>query len=258
MTVPICIRFRGGLLRYAFTPYLLAICAMALASVRAEAKELHFAALDIPPYAIHEANGEMHGVLIDLIRAYRAHSDRNIRVAAFPAARLRKYVLQGEVDCTIYIRTPAAEEVAEAVVYLGLDFKTAVFAKKTTRLTKYEDLWNLRLAVARQTSFGHKIDSDDKITKIVTRDYRQSALMLSRGRVDAILGIDWSMIHNLKEVGVAPEDIGEPLVLNSKPLWLFCSRNAGLTTADKSALRREFVELRRSGLIDRIVSQYQR
>ncbi len=227
-------------------------------SAHASARQLNFGALEIPPYATQGENGELRGLMVDILQAYADQSEQALQLAAYPAARLVKHMRQGDVDCTIYIRSAATEDIAEPVVYLGVDFKTAVIAKKATKLDGYDDLRDLRLAVTRGTVFGHKIDTDESLNRVITRDYGQSALMLARDRVDAILGIDWSLLHNIRVAGIPNHELGEPLILKSSELWLFCSRNADLTAEDKSVIRSGFTKLRRAGAIERIVTRYKR
>jgi len=221
-----------------------------------EPKSLHVGLLEIPPYAINRGDGTIHGLFVDIFQKFLKDNEWNITLAAYPTARLKRYMQNGSVDCTIYIRTPATEEVAEPIVYLGVDFNSAVIAKKPTQISKYEDLKKLRLGVARGTIFGHKIDTDNEINKLITRDYRQSAIMLSRNRVDAILGVDWSILYNLMQVGVSLQDLSPPFILRSSELWVFCSHLAKLTASDKNAIRQRFENLRRSGQIDQVLSRY--
>jgi len=220
-------------------------------------KELHFGALDIPPYAAQARDGALSGLFFELMQAYAEESNQVVHMAAYPASRLARYMRRGEVDCTIYIRTSFTESIGEPVVYLGIDFKTAVMAKKVFQLSLYDDILGLRLGVARGTIFGHKIDTDERLNKTLTRDYRTAANLLKQDRVDAILGIDWTLRFNLRAVGLSAEEIGPPLVLKSSELWLFCSRQAKLRPQDKATLRSVFQSLRKSGKIDDIVLRYQ-
>ena len=226
-------------------------------SSHAQEKELHFGALDIPPYAAQARDGALSGLFFDLMQAYAQESNQVVHMAAYPASRLARYMRRGEVDCTIYIRTSFTESIGEPVVYLGIDFKTAVMAKKVFQLSLYDDILGLRLGVARGTVFGHRIDTDERLNKTMTRDYRTAANLLKQDRVDAILGIDWTLRYNLRAVGLSAEEIGPPLVLKSSELWLFCSRQAKLKPRDKATLRSVFQSLQKSGKIDDIVLRYQ-
>jgi len=226
-------------------------------SAYTQERELHFGALDIPPYAAQARDGALSGLFFELMQAYAKESNQVVHMAAYPASRLARYMRRGEVDCTIYIRTSFTESIGEPVVYLGIDFKTAVMAKKVFQLSLYDDILGLRLGVARGTVFGHRIDTDERLNKTLTRDYRTAANLLKQDRVDAILGIDWTLRYNLRAVGLSEGEIGPPLVLKSSELWLFCSRQAKLRPKDKATLRSVFQSLQKSGEIDDIVLRYQ-
>ena len=80
--------------------------------------------------------------------------------------------------------------------------------------------------------------------------------MLVKDRVDAILGIDKSLLYNLKEIGLPAHEIGPSLILQSNQLWLFCSRQAKLTEQDIHYIRHIFDDMRDSGEIDTIMKNY--
>ena len=218
-------------------------------------RQFHFGALELPPYVIY-SGGDIQGMFMDIFHAFANQSDRVESIVPYPTGRLMKFLKQGKVDCTIFIRTPFTENLANPIVYLGVDFNTSVIAKKNTLLSQYDDLKHLRLGVSRGTNFGHKIDTDSTIQKTVTQDYRKLAEMLVKDRVDAILGIDKSLLYNLKEIGLPAHEIGPSLILQSNELWLFCSRQVKLTEQDIHYIRHIFDDMRDSGEIDTIMKNY--
>jgi len=240
--------------------WLLAFTWMLLSTGMSQAQDhsnqISFGALELPPYVLYDENGYTYGLIIDIFRKFEEQSDREIIILPYPPQRLSKYIKKGIVDCTIYIRTKSTESEFDPVVYLGVDLNSAVIAKTTTKLSSYEDLKILRLGISRGTAFGHKIDTDTELTKVFSQDYRQLAEMLIKDRVDAIIGIDKSLLYNLKEMGIPANLIGPPLILVKNELWLFCSRQTKLTQQDIDYIRDGFEEIKDTGKIDIIIKHY--
>jgi len=211
----------------------------------AASEPIRVSLFDIPPYAQADEGGNLSGTFVAFFR--QVQKDVAIRIETLPAARLHRDMKAGMTDCTIYIRTAATDKIAKPIMYLGLDFHTAVFSTADANVQSYDDLKTIVLGVGRGTIFGHKIDDDPDLNKFVASDYYHAARLMKAGRIDAIVGVEWSVLHNLRKIGFDLSTLPPPLILATNPLWLFCSRETQISDKQITELTSVIEALIKSG-----------
>ena len=221
-----------------------------------DADTVHVGLLSISPYAYFDEVQEPVGLLVDFFDLIATEADLEIDVNPEPTPRLSRDIQSGAIGCTIYIRSSATEAVADPLVSLGLDFRSVVIPRRGIELKNYEDLKPISIAVGRGTVFGHKIDTDETLNKFISNDYFHSARLMKKNRVDAILGVEWSVLYNLQKAGVPPEEIGPPLVIGVNPLWVFCSRSSALSESVRSRIKAAVDVLRERGEFSVLLQRY--
>jgi polar amino acid transport system substrate-binding protein len=172
-----------------------------------------------------------------------------------PTKRLTRQMQAKITDCSLFHRTPWSETNLLPVAAIGQTLHTLIIAKKEVNISRYEDLKEIPIATLRGSHYGHRFDHDDQLEKLYTEGYLQSIRLLKAGRVGAVIGTDLSLYFVIKKVGIALNDLADPLVLTSRPIWLHCSRQL-TDTLPIDRIRQAVVDLRERGFFQNIVDQY--
>lgn len=147
---------------------------------------------DAPPYRIvSRARGdEGHsGIYVDIMRALAAETGLALHFVEAPFARGFPMMRAGEADIMLGPnRTPEREAY---LLYLDppLPAEPKVFVSRPQgpRITRYEDLRGLRIAVLRGARYASRFDGDTALEKIPVADYDAALRLLGGERVDATI-----------------------------------------------------------------------
>ncbi len=85
-------------------------------------------------------------------------------------------------------------------------------------LSRLGDLHGRTIAIPRGAYAGFPITQDAKIRRHLTNGYDQSALLLTAGRVDALVESDIAVYHILRQAGLTKSEAGVPFVFLESPL----------------------------------------
>lgn len=220
------------------------------------ANGIRFGSLDQPPYGFITNDGQHKGYLFDIANMALDEAGFDTHNLILPPKRLLRDMSIDMMDCTFVAKTPYILERFSFIESLGKNLEASVIPKKGLKLESYDDLYGIKIAVPRGVFADPRFDADDKITKIATNDYLENVRLISRGRVDAMLGATDSLIFNLLELGLNPVDvIGEPYVFFSLPVGLVC-RNELKEDPRVLRLQKAVIKLREENRIDPVVAKY--
>ena len=108
----------------------------------------------------------------------------------------------------------------------------------------------------RSASYDNVFEQDRAILKYELTEYDQIIKMLLANRLDAIIGVELSILHTLKILKIPRSKLGRPLVLNKKKPRLQFSNN--VSAPHRKRLEEALFTLNQSGRIQAIVDKYTR
>ena len=250
-------RFRAKAVQFAIVAFLLVSSTAAWADEGRVSKKsgMAFAVIEIPPYGYRENSSGLRGIYYDILTEAIKRRDRPISLEVIPTKRLLNYMDEGRIACSIFLAVDFVKNRYEKIAPVGRDLRSIILAAKGQKLTVYDDLKGRRVAITRGIVYGHKVDDDPSIERIITKDYDQSMKMLKAGRVDAVVGTDVSLLYLLKKSKIDPAILPKPLVLNSKSIHLWCAKGA-LSDAEKGSFEGIFSEMQKDGTLKKIWDTY--
>lgn len=181
------------------------------------------------PFVIHQADGHISGIDVDVIAEIAARTGLNIRIGLKPWLRLEQDFHEGNaVGCGFaYSRT------AERLAYMQftqvpLHTTEYVLFYRRDRLPEFSGLDSMRgrtIAVnrgfRRPAAFDEALAAGQFKLFEVTKD-RQSMQMLERGRIDAVLANLDVGRYLIKQLGLSEQIVAGP-PLSSMPTFLVFS-----------------------------------
>lgn len=214
------------------------------------------AIMELSPYGFYDEKGNSTGYLYDVGDTILKNLGVPGNPPLLPLKRLVHMLKTEEVDCTLLAATSFTRSNYRLIEPIGHMLTTGIFPKAGIKLSEYEDLQGLAIAIPGGVRISDRFDQDDSLNKISTKGYRQSVLMLENGRVDAIVGVWGSYVFNVLELGFEPNKIfGTPLIFKKIPIWLVC-RQDGPSPQDEEKLKTAVAKLKKDGAIKRTIEKY--
>ncbi len=208
-----------------------------------------------PPYAYRDKRNNYVGSLYEVANAILQRAELAGENRVLPPKRLFQQLVNKQTDCSLMIYNATTSGHFSMLAPLGEDLKVGVLALAKHRLSRYQDLKKLHIAVPRATFIHPPFDQDPSLHKTFTQSYYHSALMLSRGRVDAMAGAIESMLFNVRHLDIPEPPLATPLVFDKIPIWLLCTRD-GLSEAVQQRMVSAVESLRKEGAIRDIFQRH--
>lgn len=218
------------------------------------AAPVKFVAMELEPYGMQSLEGEA-GIFYDILARIGDRIPEATTVRVFNVARAIRDMKKGLADCSLFIINIDGDKPLINVASIGWNMRSVVLARKEVSIKSYEDLYGLRLAVARGSRFNHPLDTDPKLEKTLTAHYRQSLTLLVNNRVDAVVGTEASLSYLIQTMGFENNRFSHPLVLHTKPISLYCRENT-FSSSGLDNLRSVVKAMRDSGEIRQIIGNY--
>ena len=163
--------------------------ALLWASVAIGADRLRVAMSDWPPAKIVE-NGRFGGTDVLMLEELAKPAGIALEYVECPWRRCLVMLEAGEVDLISSIsRSPERERYLQFIEPPYRDGYDISFYTRGADLRRYEDLQGLTIGLIRGSAYFERLDQDDSLTKFVVTREDQLIEMLSRGRLDVIVGI---------------------------------------------------------------------
>lgn len=217
-------------------------------------QSLKFITLEVAPWAYTDkVSKEFVGIFPEIIKEIEDRTNYQVKITLTPYARIDRELETGRQDCTMLIKEPNRNQ----LVHLGelvFNHPMGVVPAKDISLSKYGDLYSLKISVLRALTITEEFSNDDKLKKEYDTDYQMGLRKIQHGRLDAIAGAI-PTIQYLSKVHGVDHLLGEPLELSSEPIYLQCS---------KSSKKLEFMQklnetiqsIKDDGTLDRILNKY--
>lgn len=177
-----------------------------------------------------------------------------------PFARRLKQLEQGKIDLLAgLLKTPEREQYA---YFLDPPYKEKsnkfFFVKKGEgfRLKEYQDLYKLKVGVQINSKYFPRFDNDNRINKIETSNIEGRFLMLSIGRIDALIHTDIYGLHVMQKLELNNRVEVAPFKYTKyNPVYIAISKRSKLIRQKKN-IENEFRLMIKSGEVDKIIHNF--
>jgi ABC-type amino acid transport substrate-binding protein len=218
------------------------------------AEELRIDTIQMPPFGFVTKDGQNTGLLYDISNRIAEETGLPYTNQIVPFARMVGELERGDADFSMFYRSTKNDQITIPVAAL-VPIKNIVIGVKGTQFDSLESLHGKLVARVRGARYDEAFNQDDAIQKFDTIDYAQGITMLMNKRVDACIGPEIGLLFTAKQLGYAREDFGEPLVLNTKDLWVQYSK-AAADDEKIAALKAAIDKLMQDGTIQALVDKY--
>ncbi len=237
-----------------FIPML--VFALALFSIRAYSNQhpvLQVRTIAISPYGIetqHQKSGIYYELANLLLKNVKLESEHHIT----PYARIIHELKIGKTDLTIMFKYKELAPFVEYIYPLPT-LKNIVIGRKGQDFTSIESLHGISIGYLRGAKFSDAIDNDDRIDKQTITDISLGVTMLSLHRIDAIIGPSAPILSAAKELKLADDFFGKPLVVSERTPWLQMSKKS-LNKVSSEKLKSIFTQMMAQGELEKIQAKY--
>lgn len=238
--------------------FILGALSLLLSSVTAfaESRVPVFQVIGQEPYSFRSKKGVIKGYHYLIANKILQEAGYNATAEPVPLKRLIRDMRQGLSDCALAANSPFARDNFAVIEDFNHHLEIGIMPRSGIDLKTYDDLRTISIGIPAGMSIGEPFDSDDRLLKVPTPDYHQSALMLQYKRIDAIMGALESIEYGAyKALNGKKMAFGQPLVTQSVPIALICSPVIADTPL-VAKLKAATIRLKERGEIQQIIDDF--
>jgi len=210
--------------------------------------------LEQVPYGFKNDSGEVTGFLYEMMTEIITTSELTIAHQILPPKRLFKELNNQKQSCSILAGTSFIKNQFDLIEPIGVQLSAGILPKAGIKLTDYDSLKNISIAVPLGIHFNERFDNDDSLDKMFPAKYLNAIQMMKHEHVDAAAGAIASLLYIAKQEGMSENDFDKPLNLAGAEIYLTCSR---ATTKDiRHRLGESVKTLKRAGRFQTIINHY--
>ncbi len=235
---------------------ILLICSLVLINTDSSASEqLRIDTIHLYPFGFFTEHGKSTGLLYDMGNLIAQEAGFSYKNRIVPFARMIMELEHGKADFGLFFRSEKNDKIVIPVSHVLL-FKNVVMSLRGAKYESLESLHGkLKVPGFRGARYDESFEKDNLINKYDTTDYHESIRLLFKKRVDAIIGPEIGLLFTAKEFGYSKKDFCEPLVLNTKEVWMqFSKKTAEEKKTD--ALKSAVEKLLQGGTIQNLTKKY--
>ena len=210
-----------------------------------------FGVLTAPPYGFESEDKSVTGSNHDIGELIAAKAGLKFKYHLEPLARLVSDMKAGKLDLMIMFPTDETKRYAIAEV---IPNNNIVLPAPGHAYPHFEDLKGTTIAGLRRAVYDQKFAADEDIGKFDVDSYVMGLRMTKSGRVDGMIGPDFGLYFQMRQLRMMRQDFGPPLVLNTRMLHLLASDKLPSELVTK--LKAVVEELRNSGAITAAAERY--
>jgi ABC-type amino acid transport substrate-binding protein len=245
--------------RVSFKPLLLKLLCWVLFSTYASASptsNIRFGIIGFAPWGMKE-NHKVTGVFWDQAKAIlnEVQLQGSPAYAAYP--RIIKQLKEGHVDCSIFTKNILNDKYYHFVSYL-YDLNVTVISRKGLIINSYDDFFddeNIKVVGFPNggENFFPTLFADPFVKKQILPSQEQGPAMIQRGRIDAFIGIEKTLIYEVDKQGLKGSISFTGYNVSALPVWLQCSKKSSLTQQDLDTLKHAVEKLKSQNAFQKII-----
>lgn len=213
-----------------------------------------------PPFRMQAADGELQGLDIDLLNQLSARTGLRFEVLRAPWARGLAALQNGKADLmTGLAKKPEREAYIDylAQPYYACAPRFYAAPVQAKALHSYTQLAGLTIGHVLESAYFEPFDSDAQLRKTAVNTEGQLLEMLSRGRLQAVIGTDCQVDYELRDArwkGLIAKAAFRPEARTD--LYIGFSRQRGLR-AQYQQISQALAQLKAEGWIAQAAQRYQ-
>ncbi|MGH1371406.1 MAG: substrate-binding periplasmic protein [Cellvibrionaceae bacterium] len=198
-------------------------------------------------------DGSPQGLLIDIQHALSLETQYEHQVFLQPYSRTIHSIYSGEVDMAILF--DAKVDLSHATKVASIVESRAIIVGRAgiSPLNTTEALQGQLVGHMRGSKYGPAFDETTHFKKVPINTMHQGLAMLSRGRIDAMTGIDLTFYWAIKQMQLSPQDFSPLITVSKTTTSLYISKKspkAHLIPIYRNAMK----VLQEKGIIEEIFS----
>ncbi len=228
----------------------LAISANAVTISHQKTPSITFATSLIKPWGML-IDGAPQGLLIDVQRALAIETQQKHQVFLQPYSRVIHSVYAGDVDMAILF--DARVDLSQVTKIAPITRSSVIIIGRAgdAPITSIDQLQGKLVGHMRGSKYGAVFDEATHFKKIPINVMSQGLAMLSRGRIDAMTGVDLTFYWAIQQMPLSPRDFS-PLLVVSKPTISLYISNKSDKTGLIAAYRKSAQTLDDTGVLEEI------
>ena len=209
--------------------------------------------IDIAPWGFAGPDGQPAGVYTRIFKRLSERSGCILEPRLTPIARAVMEVSRGAASATIMLDRA---DLNENAVLLGevTALRIEVWLPPGSKLRSLNDLAGKTVGVLRGPNYHEGFDRDDRILKRPVTNPRQQLEMLSKGRLDAAIGVRENFLTAVGQMGIQPAAFAPPIELGKRSVNLWVAPNLRDTPCAEQ-LRQALKDMHRDGEIKKLFSE---
>ncbi len=220
------------------------------------AERLRIDTVQMAPFGFFSKDGKSRGFLYDVSNRIAEETGFSYENRIVPFARMLHELETGKADFSIFFRSQKNDQIIVPISPV-FSLKNIVIGVKGANFDSLKSLHGKKVARVRGAKYDESFDNDAEIEKVDTRDYSDGVKMVLHKRVDAAILPEIGFLFTLTQLGHSEKDFGEPLVLNTKKLWVQFAR---ATADDKkiAALKAAIEKILKDDTVQNLFRKYTR
>lgn len=211
--------------------------------------------IEIMPFGWRGADGRARGLAAEVSQRLALESGLAIDNVVVPYPRGVAMVTSGEADIMISLMNSELEHTARHLgVLFGLD--AIIIGRAGMPLASLADLRGRTVGHLRRAEYSPALlSAESGIQRYETSSSEQTINMLSKGRLDAALGIRMSLYHAVRTLHVPPGQLGQVLYLGKREVGVYYSVRR-YTPEVAARLKRGIEAMRQNGSAAQLVAKF--
>lgn len=209
--------------------------------------------IDIAPWGKAGSDGQVEGVYTTIFKRLSERSGCTLEPRLTPIARAVMEVSRGTASATMMMDRA---DLNENAVSLGevTTLRIELWLPPRSKVRSLDDLAGKTVSVLRGPNYHEAFDRDTRILKHSVTSPRQQLEMLSKGRLDAAIGVHENFVAAARQMQMSPNAFAPPLELGQRVVKLWATPALGKSVcADQ--WRQALKDLRRDGEITRLFTE---
>lgn len=206
-------------------------------------KRVTFVSSLSPPYVYYSDDGELSGIVVEMVKMMDEASEFSINLYHVPTLRVYLELAEGNADLSILPPGTNVDTIAERVVEVSrASTVLASLNKNKDRLNTLADLSRMRVGYVKGINYGSLFENIPNIDEVPLLSTDIGVEMLSRGRVDFILSSERTLAYHLQDKRFS-DSIAMAYRVGEVPAYLYVSKKSAYRKELKSQLSKVINQL---------------
>ncbi len=179
-----------------------------------------------PPYVYYSKEGELKGIIVDMVKMINESSDYNVSLYHVPPPRIYLELMDGYADLSILPPGPNADAVAERAIEVSrASIVLASLLENKDKVQTLMDLSRKRVGYVKGINYGLLFDNIPDVYQAPLLSTDVGVEMLLLERIDFIMSSERTLAYHLK----AQESKGQVAMayeLRKVPAYLYVSKKS--------------------------------